>query len=423
MSLVQFLLGETADARLDEALARASAQPAWPPFDRRAVDFVAGFSQRLLTHPDIRAWPELAALGHWFRRARLQSLGASLQADAAQVLRGRGLAFHLAPANVDSVSMYSWLISLLAGNCNWVRVSQKDSRQLDFVIGVLRDVLEDEVGASVRGRIVVLTYPHDDAVTQLVSQAAMLRVVWGGDATVRAIRAIPLRPTASEICFPDRFSAAALQADALLTLDDAGWSRLAGDFFNDAFWFAQQACSSPRLLTWVGSEVACAAARSRFWLAIERELAKRQPENSPAMVMARLGASFELAAAQAGRPANAAELGHYPMRVTIEKPLNPLMRDTHCGNGLFLEQRLDTLEQLAPLMTDKEQTLAVFGFDREDLLAFVDQLPPRAVDRIVNIGAALTFDPVWDGADLFTAFTRRITLPPKPARSSVRDSQ
>ncbi len=422
MSPVRFLLGEAADAPLDEALARASVQPAWPPFDRRAVDFVARFSQRLLTHPDIRAWPELAALGHWFRRARLQSLGANLQADPAQVLRGRGLAFHLAPANVDSVSMYSWLVSLLAGNCNWVRVSQKDSLQLDFVIDVLRAVLEEDVGVCVRGRIVVLTYAHDESVTRLVSEAAMLRVVWGGDASVRAIRAIQLRPTASEVCFPDRFSAAALRADALLALDDAGWCRLGGDFFNDAFWFAQQACSSPRLLTWVGSEEACAAARWRFWLAVEQELAKRQPENSPAMVMARLGAAFELAAAQAARPVDAAELGHYPMRVTIERPLDRLMRDTHCGNGLFLEQRLDSLEQLAPQMTDKEQTLSVFGFDRAELLAFVDRLPPRAVDRIVTIGSALTFDPVWDGADLFTVFTRRITLPPEAVRSAVRGS-
>jgi hypothetical protein len=418
MSAVRFLLGEAADADLNEALTRASAQPAWQPFDRRAVDFVARFSQRLLTHPDIRAWPELAALGHWFRRARLQSLGAGLHQDPAKVIRGRGLAFHLAPANVDSVSMYSWLISLLAGNCNWVRVSQKESSQLDFVIAVLRAVLDEDVGASVRGRIVVLTYAHDDAVSRLISEAAMLRVVWGGDATVRAIRAIPLRPTASEVCFPDRFSAAALQAHALLALDDAAWSRLAGDFFNDAFWFAQQACSSPRLLTWVGPEAECAAARSRFWLAIERELAKRQPENSPAMAMARLGAAFELASAHAARPVESSELGHFPMRVTIEKPLDRLMRDVHCGNGLFLEQRLDSLQELAPQMTDKEQTLSVFGFNREELLAIVDRLPPRAVDRIVTIGSALTFDPIWDGADLFTVFTRRISLPSEGTQSS-----
>jgi hypothetical protein len=33
------------------------------------------------------------------------------------------------------------------------------------------------------------------------------------------------------------------------------------------------------------------------------------------------------------------------------------------------------------------------------------------LDRIVPVGTALTFDPVWDGQELITSFTRRITWP------------
>ena len=83
-------------------------------------------------------------------------------------------------------------------------------------------------------------------------------------------------------------------------------------------------------------------------------------------------------------------------------------------NGLFLEQRLEHLHELAPQLSDKEQTLAVLGFDRTDLLRLVDCLPPRAIDRIVPFGQALSFAPVWDGMDLITAFTRQISLPPAP---------
>ncbi len=415
MTEIRFLLGEAPGTPLDDALSRARRQPSWQPFDPRAIDFVARFSQKLLTHRSIRAWPELAALGHWFRRARLKELAGGLSAPADAVLRGRGLAFHLAPANVDSVSMYSWLLALLAGNCNWVRVSQKSSAQLDFVIDVLSDVLSEDVGAPVRGRIVLLTYAHDDGTTRCISESATLRVVWGGDATVRAIRAIPLRPTAVEICFPDRFSAAALQAASLLIQDVSAWARLAAGFYNDAFWFAQQACSSPRLLTWVGNEADCREARTCFWRAVEAEVARRQPENSPAMAMARLAAAFELAGQAAAHPGEGSELGHFPMRVAIERPLDTGMRDLHCGNGLFLEQRVDHLSQLAAQMTDKEQTLSVAGFSRSDLLDFIDALPPRAVDRIVPIGEALTFAPVWDGMPLLQLFTRQIALPPDSA--------
>lgn len=418
MTNVRFLLGEDPGTPLDTALARASRLPAWRPFDSRAVDFVARLSQRLLTHKAIRQWPELAALGHWFRRAHLQALSAALVIQPDAVLRGRGLVFHLAPANVDSVSMYSWLLSLLAGNGNWVRVSQKESAQLDFVMDVIREVLAEPFAVPIRGRIVLLTYAHDDLTTHRISEAAAARVVWGGDATVRAIRAIPLRPTAVELCFPDRFSAAALKAATLLHGEPGDWARLAAGFYNDAFWFAQQACSSPRLLTWVGTEAECEEARHRFWQAVETEVARRRPENTPAMAMARLTAAFELAGAAAAHPGEGSPPGHYPMRVAIEKPLDAGMRELHCGNGLFLEQRMDTLEQLAVQMTDKEQTLSVAGFSREELMTFVEALPPRAVDRIVPVGEALTFSPVWDGTALLQFFARQIALPPEDLTES-----
>lgn len=422
MSQMQFFLGAAPDASLPEALAHSSALPAWAPFDPRAVAFVSKFSQKLLTNPRIREFPELAALAHWFRAARLRDLERCRHQLADSVVRGRGLVFHLAPANVDSVAMYSWLIALLAGNVNWVRMSQKPSSQFDFILTVLQQTFADEaIGLPVTGRVVLFTYPHDEAVTRAISAAAMCRVVWGGDATVAAIRAIALRPSATELCFPDRFSAAAISANAVLALDDAALHQQATAFYNDAFWFAQQACSSPRLLAWVGHTSDCAQAQQRFWGAVQTQVARMQPENTAAMHMARLGSAFDLAAQALAHPAPEQTNGAHPLRLALEQPLHAAMKDLHCGNGLFLEQRLSRLRELAPQLSDKEQTLAVLGFDRAELLDFVGCLPPRAIDRIVPFGQALSFAHVWDGMDLFTAFTRQISLlpesPPAPQGS------
>ena len=130
--------------------------------------------------------------------------------------------------------------------------------------------------------------------------------------------------------------------------------------------------------------------------------------------MARLGAAFDMAAQALAHPAPAQTAGAHPLRLTLEQPLRPRMKELHCGNGLFLEQRLDHLHELAPQLSDKEQTLAVLGFERAELLDFVAALPARAIDRIVPFGQALSFAPVWDGIDLFAAFTRQISLPPAP---------
>lgn len=325
---------------------------------------------------------------------------------------GRGLAFHLAPSNVDSVFMYSWLLSLLAGNVNMVRVSQKPSPAQDFLISALAQTLDEEIGTPIHGRIVLLTYPHDEQLTRDISESCLIRVVWGGDATVRTLRAIPLRPTAIEICFPDRFSACAIHAGAILAADDAAMAKLAMEFYNDAFWFAQQACSSPRLVAWIGVDDDINEAAERFWSAVSQELERRQPENSEAMNMARVAATFEYAAACIARPAQSLVEGiTHPLRLRMESALNSTAKDIHCGNGLFLEIRLEHLADLAPQLSDKEQTLAVHGFSRDELLKLAVELPPRAIDRFARFGEALAFAPTWDGQDLITTFSRKLLLP------------
>lgn len=412
MTDVRFLSGTREGESFEEALARTQMQLAWEPFDPRALAFIGRFSQKLLTDPGVRQFPELAALAHWFRAARLRELAQTYQNDSTSVIRrGRGLVLHLAPANVDSVSMYSWLLSLLAGNVNWVRVSQKSSLQLDYVVAILNAVLAEEVGLPLHGRFVLMTYPHTVTVTKVLSQICSARIVWGGDETVATVRAIPLRPTALEICFPDRFSAAAIRADEILKMADEPLRQLAGQFYNDAFWFAQQACSSPRLLSWVGSNKDCQDAQKRFWSAIDSEVTRRATENTPAMNMARLGSTFEMAAHGLVKLPADAGLSGYPLRLLLEGKLGSTVKKLHCGNGLFLEQQLSSLTAMASQLTDKEQTLAVYGFDRKELIELIDVLPMRAIDRIVNIGDALNFDVVWDGLNLIDLFSRRITLP------------
>ena len=64
--------------------------------------------------------------------------------------------------------------------------------------------------AAIAERTLIVCYDHDDAVTKLLSSQCHVRVIWGGDATVRAIRSVPLSPLALEITFADRFSFAVL---------------------------------------------------------------------------------------------------------------------------------------------------------------------------------------------------------------------
>lgn len=99
------------------------------------------------------------------------------------------------------------------------------------------------------------------------------------------------------------------------------------------------------------------------------------------------------------------------MRLRMEAALDETAKSIHCGNGLFLETRLPCLAALAPQLSDKEQTLAVHGFPREELIELALNLPPRAIDRFAKFGEALSFAPVWDGQDLIISFSRNVLLP------------
>ncbi|EKD99178.1 MAG: Acyl-CoA reductase (LuxC) superfamily protein [uncultured bacterium] len=412
LSQIKTLLGASDEENLTSILDRLASLPPWRPFDERAINFVAKLSQRILTTHSVRDFPELAALGHWFRKARLLDMARIHHSPASgQVQIGRGLAFHLAPSNVDSVFMYSWLLSLLAGNTNLVRVSQKGGPQQDFLVNILHELSDIPEYSDVTNRFVLMTYPHNDSITEKISKTCMVRVIWGGDATVRAIRAIPLRPMAMEICFADRFSASALSAEAVIGAQDTDFNELIKGFYNDTYWFAQQACSSPRMIAWIGSDQDIAIAKNKFWSALTDEVTARSAENSPAMVMARLDAGFEYAAAGLARLSNQSNLNNFPARLELTTQEFNKVKEIHCGNGLFLEMQLKTLTELGPKLTDKEQTLTVFGFKEHDYLSLISTLQARALDRIVPVGTALTFDPVWDGQELITSFTRLISWP------------
>jgi hypothetical protein len=131
------------------------------------------------------------------------------------------------------------------------------------------------------------------------------------------------------------------------------------------------------------------------------------------MGMSRLSAAFEYAASSLAHPSVQEPFIQSPARLELETPVSSEGKALHCGNGLFLEQRLDALEELACQLSDKEQTLAVHGFTRAEILLLVNALPARSLDRIVPMGDALDFAPVWDGTDLFVAFSRRISIPKK----------
>ncbi len=263
--------------------------------DPRVADFLAALARRLLTPGGVRRFPELASLGFFLRRGEMQRAVDRLRGDAAGLRFPRGLVFHVPPANVDTIFVYSWALSALAGNRNVVRISPRAAGAALRALEALNEALAEADPAVGRTQRMV-TYGHDDAATAALSAACDLRVVWGGDRSVTEVRSHPLAPRARDLTFPDRTSFAAISVAGWQEASEAARWEAAQGFFNDAYWFDQAACASPRALFWVGDDGDARVASTEFFAHLRAVLDARGHVTEPAMAVQKRVAAYGAAA-------------------------------------------------------------------------------------------------------------------------------
>ena len=404
---LELLVPEQRSIALHELTALIDAfPPPASPFAGEIVEFCAELSQAIFHHREAAAYPELTALAYWMRRSELVRLREQFVSlgGAEKVLSPRGVVFHLPPGNVDTIFVYSWLMAILTGNRNVLRLSRHRAPAADLLVRLLRERAQ-QAPEAVRGSTLVVSYGHEVEITSAVSSRCDVRVIWGGDDTVSLIRQVPLPPHARELTFPDRASLSVVRAEAYVALDAEGRRGLARQFFNDAYWFDQMACSSPRLVVWRGSPEETEAASALFWTELASHARERSYDPGAAARMEKLVfACRQIIDRDAAAYRREGETSVLRLRAMAESPTQ------HCGAGMFLEARLDSLHELVPALRRRDQTLTHFGFSAAELRELALELRGRAIDRMVPIGQALQFHRLWDGCDLLAEFCRSVHI-------------
>ena len=406
---VQQLVPAIQDRNLTELLAPFMTRGAVTmPFAPDALALALSLGRRIARDAHARKQPALQALAFWLRKTelvRLQNAGHRIE-DAGTVLVPRGTVFHLPPANVDTLFVYSWILALLAGNRNLVRLSSRGVPQASVLVRLVNEALAEHVGTPAGDGTVMLSYGHEAEITRALSAVCDVRVIWGGDATVNAVRAVPLPPRAIELAFPDRYSFAALNAAAISALTDEELNAVADRVYIDTYWFDQLGCSSPRVLVWVGETAQCGVAAKRFVSALQTRVRARGYTVDVGTALAKRTFAFRAAID------SDVQSVHWVSNelIVIEIADVGALKREHPGGGLLFQVSIESLDALEPILTARDQTLSHYGFAREELVAFVHRLGTSAFDRLVPVGSALQFDRVWDGFDLLAQFTRNVTV-------------
>lgn len=390
---------------LDEFL-RVARKSTQPPFAVGRIEVLAQLSRAILAHPRLRRDPAGAALSFWLRPAHVAELRADFERPGPPGSRRvpAGLVVNIAPANVDTMFILSWSLSFLVGNANIVRLTTNASPLMIDLLECLNRVFGTSPSLC-EGNLFV-TYGHSDVITGRLSEACDTRIIWGGDETVRRIRAIPLNPHAAERAFSSKRSMSVFASSSYTALDEGARSEVAGRMAADLAPFHQLACSSPQLVYWLGSRTEAAAASADFAARLESAMASRIGDPDAGWAARRIDHAF--AAAAEGR---AASLTHGPHSTAVYA-VNPKSAEAAelCGGGYLIHVNGSSLEDLESRFRIDHQTVTYFGLDAAGLDRLAAFAGRAGVDRIVPVGRALDFSPQWDGYDLWSDLSRLLIV-------------
>lgn len=391
---VNYLVGN------DEIVIALSTVSPKQPFDSRVVDFLNGLSKILMKSQEAKAYPDVITLGFWMRKSSVLAFKERFETESSDIKIGRGVAFHIAPSNVPVNYAYSLLTGLLTGNANVVRIPSKDFPQVSIINKAINEALEEY--PDMKPYICLVRYGRNQKVNDLFSALADTRIIWGGDNTISEIRKSPLGPRAGEIAFADRYSLAVIDSETYLAFNDK--ERLAEEFYNDTYLSDQNACTSPRVVVWLGEKKK--EAKNLFWK-IEHDLVKKKYQFQSIMGINKLTSSYLIAVAKEGIHIEKNE-DNYIVRVNVPE-VKPELMKLKDSAGYFFEYDCDDIFEIRDFCNNTHcQTIGFLG-EKSTIMPLLNS-GIKGVDRIVPIGKTMDFDFIWDGYNLVERLTRTIKV-------------
>lgn len=374
-------------------------------FSDAVIEYLNALSVSLLKNRQSRLYPDVITFAFFCRKSNLVAQKAEYLQDKHLRL-GRGILFHVAPSNVPINFGYSLIAGLLSGNYNVVRVSSKEYPQVDLIVEQLLTLSEQDAYKNVSDRIALVKYDRDSNATAFFSSFCDVRVIWGGDATIAQIRKSTIPPRSFDLTFADRYSIAVIQADEMVKADSTILKMLAEDFYNDTYLFDQNACSAPHLIVWLGEKRHICQSQERFWNTVQ-EVVARKYEFRSVLAVDKLTTFYCQAVNMPIEKKRTKD--NRLVRVNLKR-LDVHIDDYRCAGGYFSEYVAENLNEIVPIIKNKYQTMAYYGFVKEDLERFVMDNHLIGIDRIVPFGKTTGFALIWDGYNLIDMLSRKCSI-------------
>lgn len=345
--------------------------------------------------------PSIVATGYWLRKSHLSSIKSQYPTDE---LQAKGMVFHIAPGNVDTLFFYSMIISVLCGNQTLLRMSNdlnEDAQQLLVLINQF--ISESSNIILLPSLFTVIQYEYNDQVTAEISACSIARVIWGSDQTINHMSKFPLSTmlqggagSTNNICFPDRYSVAVIQLDNENQIESASKNLL-----RDIKPYFQQACSSPKVIYWLNT---AQILQKKFYARLDELLNKSEGLEANDLISQLLYLQrLPLLVDSTNEYENKCLIYPYDLlKVADFKSIPLACINEHIGLWVLLSMQIGSLDEIQ--LFDHCQTVTVDGIEKFKWSDW-EKNTEQPMKRIATAGQALAFSHVWDGIDLVVELT------------------
>jgi hypothetical protein len=321
--------------------------------------------------------------------------------------RPRGMVVHWLAGNVLSLGIISLIQGLLTRNANLVKLPSASGHILPPVFSLIREVeIKSAEGRSLHGEellncvMFVACESSDREAQSQLSQAADVRVIWGGEEAVEQVTKLPRRPYSEDLIFGPKHSLVVLGKDAL-TRDNL--AQVAEQVARDASWFEQEACTSPHsVYVETGGEVTPQEFAQGLAAGMEKVL-KRIPllPLSPAQ-------AYAVVEARSLHQLTGEVFSSSGTEWTVILP-GPESETPRVGARVVYVRPLHQLTDLQPVISRSTQTLGLL-MHNERRTSFAEMISAMGIDRITPPGEMHLYDHPWDGMFPLDRLVRWVSL-------------
>ena len=313
----------------------------------------------------------------------------------------RGLAVHWLAGNVPLLGMYSIIQALLTKNVSLVKAASGAHDELTSLLELLAKVNTKEVdGRELRSTIAVILVDRNDGENlTIISEAADIRIAWGGHEAIETITRLKKSIFCEDIIFGPKYSYAVIDKEAL-----EDYKILTRRLAFDVCTFDQYACSSPHTVFVQESakttvEAFAQELAQQIELVTQKMLPKAEEESGKKMDILGTRAKYSMLG-----KVYASKGTEWTVIVTKEPGLAQA-----CFSRVIYVKAIKEIWELKKYNDKQKQTLgcALKNPEREKI---IDDITVHGIDRCPEWGDMTLYESPWDGMFPVDRMVRWISL-------------